>query len=425
MARGINKLTDRQLKAWVEKGTTQRLGDGGGLYASRNQSGSIAWIFLYIREGKRKVIGLGSLRDVSLADARKQAEEHRKVLATGGDPVETKAEAKREANSRKTFGEVAKLCAAEQWEAGTWKNESQRDEFLRVSKVYLTDIESLPIGDVGVSDVAAVVRKWRTERPTMASFAASVARRVCDFAVANGWRSEDRANPADPRLLEQIAKVNHSGGHFSALSWEDVPAFYVKLCASTDVRARAARLLLLTVPRKMECLALQWHDVDFDAATMTIEAERLKMGRRTREPHVIPLCDEAIAILRLQYDATGGKGYVFPAVRRRTGHLPSTALIKHFEGYGTPHGTCRAAFRSWCEDHGIDPTLAERALAHTSKLDSTQKAYRRTTALALRRKLMSDWCAHVTSALRGQSGGTDPATARDTATALAGADSNV
>src|SRR3546814_17957248 len=44
------------------------------------------WIFLYTRFGKRAELGLGSARDLSLADARAKAAELRATIASGKDP---------------------------------------------------------------------------------------------------------------------------------------------------------------------------------------------------------------------------------------------------------------------------------------------------------------------------------------------------
>ena len=57
----------------------------------------------------------------------------------------------------------------------------------------------------------------------------------------------------------------------------------------------------------------------------------------------------------------------------------------------TNHGF-RSAFRDWCGDVGDIPReLAEQSLAHTIR-DTTERAYRRKTAVERRRKVMQAWC---------------------------------
>src|SRR5246127_304159 len=97
MAR-IGKLSAVQVaKAKGPKG----LHDGGGLYLrvapSRSDAdgserpGSKAWVFRFQLDGKRRDMGLGPYPDISLAEARRRASEHRNQRRDGIDPLDAKA----------------------------------------------------------------------------------------------------------------------------------------------------------------------------------------------------------------------------------------------------------------------------------------------------------------------------------------------
>ena len=58
MARGIHRLTQLQLKRARKRGL---YGDGGGLYLQVGPSGSRSWVFRYKRDGRARMMGLGSL----------------------------------------------------------------------------------------------------------------------------------------------------------------------------------------------------------------------------------------------------------------------------------------------------------------------------------------------------------------------------
>src|SRR5262249_14769432 len=73
--RRLNRLTDLQV-AHLAK--VARHADGGGLYLQIDKDGSRYWIFMWKRGGKRRVMGLGSARTVSLFDARREADECRR-----------------------------------------------------------------------------------------------------------------------------------------------------------------------------------------------------------------------------------------------------------------------------------------------------------------------------------------------------------
>ena len=114
-SRTLNKLSATQVANLKAPG---RHSDGGGLYLFIDDSGRRRWIFMYTRGGKRTELGLGSARDLSLANARAEAAAHRAILASGGDP---RAERTR-GDHLPTFGESAdddthQVCRTYAWEA--------------------------------------------------------------------------------------------------------------------------------------------------------------------------------------------------------------------------------------------------------------------------------------------------------------------
>ncbi|MGO4908866.1 Arm DNA-binding domain-containing protein [Pseudorhodobacter sp. W20_MBD10_FR17] len=62
--------------------------DGKGLYLQVSVWGTKSWVFRYTAQGKARGMGLGSVEDVSLKDARYEVERLRVVVREGRDPVE-------------------------------------------------------------------------------------------------------------------------------------------------------------------------------------------------------------------------------------------------------------------------------------------------------------------------------------------------
>src|SRR5262249_51462711 len=106
MARQLQRLSDRRVRTARPKGRITRgkfkgqprdslmLWHGGGLYAqiTRGKDGKDnirrSWIFRYQRHGHTaRDMGLGSLNDVSLAEARELALQCRRLVKEGKDPV--------------------------------------------------------------------------------------------------------------------------------------------------------------------------------------------------------------------------------------------------------------------------------------------------------------------------------------------------
>ena len=104
MGREQARLNDRRVRTAKPNGiiTTGKnkgkprnaalLADGGGLYAqlSTAKDGTVrrSWIFRYQRRGGRpRDMGLGSIIDVGLAEAREIARRYRLLVKEGKDPI--------------------------------------------------------------------------------------------------------------------------------------------------------------------------------------------------------------------------------------------------------------------------------------------------------------------------------------------------
>ena len=85
MTRSRNKLSTRFCaKTDLKKG---KHADGGGLYLNVSSSGSKSWLFLWVRNGKRREMGLGSAEIVTLPAAREKAREAEIIVSNGLDPI--------------------------------------------------------------------------------------------------------------------------------------------------------------------------------------------------------------------------------------------------------------------------------------------------------------------------------------------------
>jgi Arm DNA-binding domain len=108
MSRAVHRLSAKTVESAKRPGYYC---DGGGLYLQVSATLSKSWIFLYSRHGKSREMGLGSGRDVSLAEARAKAAEARRQLVDGVDPIEAregrKAHERLQKSGTITFDECA------------------------------------------------------------------------------------------------------------------------------------------------------------------------------------------------------------------------------------------------------------------------------------------------------------------------------
>jgi hypothetical protein len=113
MTKTVNQLTATKIQHLKAPGMYP---DGGGLYLQVTGDAAQSWILRYSLRGKPREMGLGSLRKVSLADARRKTAEYHQLLDDHVDPIEHRKRARDAAvlaaASSVTFKEAAAKCIA-------------------------------------------------------------------------------------------------------------------------------------------------------------------------------------------------------------------------------------------------------------------------------------------------------------------------
>lgn len=375
----------------VEKLTsdgTHAVGGVDGLLLQVRGENARSWVLRVRVNGQRRVIGLGSCADLSLAAARRQAEGMRASIAQGGDPLAERRQRRVEAASCVlTFDEAARrLIAAKSVE---WSNAKHKAQWKNTLATYASPhIGKMAVSDVTTGDVLRVLEPIWFEKTETAKRVQLRIEAVLDWATAADLRTGD--NPARWRgkldkLLAKPGKVTKVR-HHSALPADAMHTFVADLRKREGTAARALELLILTATRSGEVRGAKWSEIDLDAAVWTIPGERMKAGRE----HRVPLCERAVEILRA-LPRRVGTDLVFPAPRG--GQLSDMALLqtmRRMKADAVPHGF-RSTFRDWASERtNYSPDVAEMALAHTIK-NKTEAAYRRGDLFAKRARMMAEW----------------------------------
>lgn len=390
------KLTALGIRKQTKPGTYN---DGSGLYLRVGEAGK-SWLYRFKLNGKANWMGIGSLNDYSLAEARDKARECRKLLDQGINPLEARKAAK--AAALEAEGQTFKLMAERYIKAheAEWRSAKHTAQWTATLTAYAYPLlKDKPVHSIGVNDVLEVLEPIWTAKPETASRVRGRIEAVLDYAAARKLRSTE--NPARWRgnldhLLprrSKVAKVEHH----AAIPYADLPALMAKLAESKGVSAMCLRFTILTAARSGEARGAKWAEIDMAAATWTVPAERMKAARE----HRVPLSDQAVAILNemAQLGAEPDK-LVFPGqVKKKP--LSDVAVSKALTTAGgeafTVHGM-RSAFRQWCAEQTAYPAeVAETALAHVNK-DKVEAAYQRSDLFEKRRRLMAEWarfCAEV------------------------------
>jgi hypothetical protein len=155
-------------------------GDGGGLYLQVRGPDKRSWIFRYRRLGRAHLMGLGPYPDVGLAEARDAADEARKLLRAGKDPL-TEKQARKRAEAPMLFREVAEryLTAHEK----SWRNPKHRQQWRNTLNTYaMPTLGRLPVASIGVGEIMKVIEPLWHEKTETASRVRGRIECIMDYA---------------------------------------------------------------------------------------------------------------------------------------------------------------------------------------------------------------------------------------------------
>jgi integrase len=389
----MRSLTVKEVAAINRPGTWRA---STNLYVQVGDTGTKAWLFRYTRGGRAHGMGLGSLDLVTLAEARDKALLCRKLLLDGIDPLEARRSKRAEALLAATAILTFRDCARRYIEAHAkgWRNGKHRQQWRNTLETYAYPVVGdLPVAAIDTGLIMQIIEPLWTTKTETASRLRGRLESILDWATARNYRTGE--NPARWRghldkLLPARAKVAPVN-HHDALPYAELPAFMAQLRGQAGVAAQCLELTILTAARTGEAIGARWSEIDLDARTWKVPAERTKGGKE----HTVPLSDRALEVLA----AVPRSGdYVFE--NGRAGHpisnMAMTMLLRRMGRDVTVHGF-RSTFRDWAaEQTHYQNHVVEMALAHTIG-DKVEAAYRRGDLLARRRELLNDWARYCAS----------------------------
>ncbi len=378
------KLTVKLVRAINEPGF---YGDGNTLFLRVAPGGSKQWVQRLTVRGRRRNIGLGGVRWVTLAEAREAAYENRRVARRGGDPLEARRKPKtplfRDA-ARSTYDSLRPRWRNEKV-AANWMQQLERHAFKRLG--------DLPVDRIGREDILAVLKPIWSAKPETARRVRRCIKATLQWCQAHGLVEVNFAGEAIDGALPRMAAVK---AHLRALPYRELPAALrlIESSGATSAAKLALRFVILTAARSGEVRGAARSEIDTGGRIWHVPAERMKAGAA----HRVPLADPAMEVLRRAGKLGDGSRLLFPSPMRRDRPLSDATLLKVLRSIGlaertTVHGF-RSSFRDWCADAGKPRELAEAALAHT--VGGVEGAYFRSDLFERRRALMESWAEYLT-----------------------------
>lgn len=378
-------LTDAVVKTAKAADKTRKLTDGRGMYLLVVPDGAKYWRFDYRIGGRRKTISLGVYPDVGLKDARERREEARKQVASGIDPSLSRKATRTAAVN--TFEAVAR-----EWHSkykATWSEDHEARILRRFEVDLFPWLGARPIAEIKAAELLTALRRIEARGAVeTAHRALQNSGQVFRYAVATG-RAE-----RDPSRDLKGALPPVKGSHLASITEPKAVGDLLRALGgySGTFPVKTALLLApLVFVRPGELRRAEWTEFNLAEREWRIPAERMKM----RAPHIVPLADQAIALLQQLQGLTGGGRYVFPSIRSAARPMSENTVNAALRRLGyskdqmTGHGF-RSMASTLLNEQGWNRDAIERQLAHAER-DGVRAAYNYAEYLQERRKMMQAW----------------------------------
>ena len=366
-----------------------------------NPGGSKTWRLRYKLHKKTEVVVLGTLDDLTLAEARSKASEARALIRSGVSPAVEAQRSKRERQLMPTVGEFAEeyINRYAKQRKRSWHKDEQK-----LSRWVLPEIGRLKMEDVHRRDVVAVLDKIHEaglKREPSSVFA--VMRRMFRFAVERGVIE---VSPTVHVSEPQPPAETHS------LTVDEIKRWWAgtfnESLAQPEARL-ALRVLLLTGQRPGEVCAMQPAQIvlNEDSGLWLLPQKQRKRGN-INQTHEVPLTKSAVEAIKEALAVCATDEFMFPNRARtagmRTDGPLNNALKKIFDDQEeeiarrpTPHDARRTVATELADTLNFGEEIVARVLGHYSK-NVTQQYIKRGTQRAS--VALEAWEQHLLSLAR-------------------------
>ncbi|MBN9894185.1 tyrosine-type recombinase/integrase [Escherichia coli] len=402
-------LTDAKIRTLKPSDKPFKVSDSHGLYLRVKPGGSRHWYLKYRISGKESRIALGAYPAISLSDARQQREGIRKMLALNINPVQQRAAVRGSRTPEKVFKNVALA-----WHKSNRKwSQNTADRLLASLNNHIFPV----IGNLPVSELKPRhfidLQKGIEEKGLLE--VASRTRQHLSNIIRHAVHQE---------LIDTNSAANLGGvttppvrRHYPALPLERLPELLERIGAyhqGRELTRHAVLLMLHVFIRSSELRFARWSEIDFTNRVWTIPATREPIigvhysgrGAKMRMPHIVPLSEQSIAILKQIKDITGNNELIFPGDHNPYKPMCENTVNKALRvmGYDTKKDICGHGFRAMACSALMESGLwakdaVERQMSHQER-NTVRMAYIHKAEHLEARKAMMQWWSDYLEACR-------------------------
>ncbi|MCA5355562.1 tyrosine-type recombinase/integrase [Klebsiella pneumoniae] len=402
-------LTDAKIRTLKPSDKPFKVSDSHGLYLLVKPGGSRHWYLKYRISGKESRIALGAYPAISLSDARQQREGIRKMLALNINPVQQRAAERGSRTPEKVFKNVALA-----WHKSNRKwSQNTADRLLASLNNHIFPvIGNLPVSELNPRHFIDLLKG--IEEKGLLEVASRTRQHLSNIMRHAVHQELIDTNPAANLGGVTTPPVRR---HYPALPLERLPELLERIGAyhqGRELTRHAVLLMLHVFIRSSELRFARWSEIDFTNRVWTIPATREPIigvrysgrGAKMRMPHIVPLSEQSIAILKQIKDITGNNELIFPGDHNPYKPMCENTVNKALRvmGYDTKKDICGHGFRAMACSALMESGLwakdaVERQMSHQER-NTVRMAYIHKAEHLEARKAMMQWWSDYLEACR-------------------------
>ncbi len=401
----LNDLKIKQLKA---KDAVYRVADHSGLCIEIRPTGKKFWRFRYRFLSKPQMLTIGQYPEITLSYARSKTAEFRELLAKNIDPMQ--AQKKERIEAMQTQADTFKAIALEyishkkKAKSANWlyirDHAYEYDIFPVIGEKAIKDISSVDVKNVMDGALNRVLKSGKGTGENKAILVRQMIAEVMQYAIISDKITNDPTYALRGYIhTPETENAQPIGAQDKKLIMPRIQSYNGSISTKNALKA-----LIYTMLRTIEIRRGLKEYIDFEARTWTIpiasKAEILsgKRNMKKNRIHIVPLSDQVMQILKIQFAAYPDSPYIFPGVNNSTMIGPTT-LNQAFRNINLSHITMhdfRATASTDLNEANYNSNWIELQLAHV-KGDKVKATYDHAKWLNDRRKMMQDWADMVDS----------------------------
>ena len=391
----LNDAFLRKIKANPKDYGGKKFPDGGGLYFYISPAGGTLWQMAYRFNGKQKTISFGEYPIIGLRDARDYTVDAKRLIYNGVDPLEQKKAVKAAeiAETQNTFEAIARECHDKL--KSKWSADHADRKWHYLEKDVFPTFGNTPIKNITPRELLTLLEKIQ------ARGAIDVAHRIkslCGEVFRYGIYT-DRCD-RDPTQDLKGVLIPKRNKHMATITSPEKVGELLRAIDGYqgDITTQCAlKLAPYVMLRPGEIRHAEWSEISFDRKQWKIPADKMKMSR----PHIIPLSNQVIAILKTIERLTGQGNYVFPSRFSKDSPMSENTLNAALRRLGftkekmTSHGF-RGIASTLLHENGFKSDVIEAQLAHAER-NKVKAAYNHAEYLTERTDMMQWWADYLDS----------------------------